>query len=211
MIPIHQLLIFCLASLIMVLTPGPNMIYLVTRSVTQGRKAGFISLFGVACGFLFHITFVSFGLTAVLMAIPFAYTLLKTTGVLYLLFLAWQAVKPGGKGIFDNARTLQHDTPAKLFTMGLLTSILNPKIAVFYLSFFPQFINPAYGSVLTQSFTLGIIQMMMSFTTNGLIILSASHVTRWFAGNPKWVRTQKWVMAGVFSSLAIKMALDKGK
>ncbi|WP_245957375.1 LysE family translocator [Chitinophaga flava] len=209
--PAHQLLLFALAALVMVLTPGPNMIYLVSRSVTQGRKAAMISLGGVACGLLFHITLVSFGLTTILMAIPYAYTILKTIGVIYLLYLAWQAIKPGGRPVFENAGALKYDKPVKLFSMGLFTSMLNPKIAVFYMSFFPQFIKPEYGSILVQSFTLGFIQILMSFTINSMIIFSAAKVTRWFSANPKWVRAQKWFMGSVFAGLALKMALDKGK
>lgn len=95
--------------------------------------------------------------------------------------------------------------------MGLFTSILNPKIAVFYMSLFPQFIKPEYGPVLMQSLTLGFIQLMISFTVNSLIIFSAAKVTRWFSTNPGWVRAQKWVMGSVFAGLALKMALDKSK
>ncbi|NLR63306.1 LysE family translocator [Chitinophaga varians] len=206
-----MLLLFAFAALVMVLTPGPNMIYLVTRSVTQGRKAAMISLLGVAAGLLFHITLVSFGLTSILMAIPYAYTTLKTIGVIYLLYMAWQAVKPGGRAVFESAGQLKHDTPLRLFSMGLFTSVLNPKVAVFYLSLFPQFIKPEYGSVLIQSLTLGFIQLTISFMVNSLIIFSAARVTRWFSANPGWVRAQKWVMGSVFAGLALKMALDKSK
>ncbi|MDF2190784.1 LysE family translocator [Paraflavitalea sp. CAU 1676] len=211
MIPFHDLMLFALAALVLVISPGPNMIYLISRSITQGRKAGLISLAGVVCGFLFHIILVSFGLTAILFAIPFAYTVLKTMGVVYLLYLAWQAVKPGSKGLFEMRQDLPPDQPAKLFRMGFLTNVLNPKVAVFYLSFFPQFIKPAYGSVLTQSLQLGVTQMLISFTVNFVIVLSAARVAVWFGRKPHWVRMQKWFMASVLTALAAKMALDKGK
>jgi threonine/homoserine/homoserine lactone efflux protein len=211
MIPLNELLIFALAAFALVISPGPNMIYLISRSITQGRGAGLISLAGVICGFLFHIILVSFGLTAILFAVPYAYTVLKTMGVIYLLYLAWQAIKPGSKGIFEAKKDLPVDSPAKLFRMGFLTNVLNPKVAVFYLSFFPQFIKPAYGNVLTQSLTLGITQMLVSFTVNFLIVLSAARVAVWFAHKPQWIRIQKWFMASVLTALAAKMALDKGK
>jgi threonine/homoserine/homoserine lactone efflux protein len=142
------------------------MIYLISRSISQGRKAGLISLAGVICGFLFHIVMVSFGLTAVLFAVPFAYTTLKLLGVIYLLYLAYQAIKPNGKNIFETKKGLPDDKPSKLFSIGLLTNLLNPKVAVFYLSFFPQFIKPEYGSVMTQSLQLGAVQVLVSFSAN---------------------------------------------
>lgn len=211
MIPFNELLIFALAALVLVISPGPNMIYLISRSLTQGRQAGLISLAGVVAGFLFHIVLVSFGLTALLFAVPFAYTLLKILGVGYLLYLAWQAVKPGSKGVFETRKDLPADSPAKLFRMGFLTNVLNPKVAVFYLSLFPQFIKPAYGHVLTQSFMLGITQMLVSFSVNFVIVLSAARMARWFARQPQWIRIQKWFMASVLTALAAKMAFDKAK
>jgi threonine/homoserine/homoserine lactone efflux protein len=211
MIPLQQLLIFMLAAFVMVITPGPNMIYCMSRSITQGKKAGLISLLGVACGFLFHIVLVSFGLTAVLLTVPFAYTVLKTAGVLYLLYLAWEAIKPGSKSVFEARKDLKIDGPLKLFAMGFLTNVLNPKVAVFYLSFFPQFIKPEYGNVLAQSLFLGFTQLSISFAVNFTIVLLAARVTRWFSANPRWIRIQKWFMASVLSGLALKMALDKGK
>lgn len=211
MIPINDLLIFALAALGLVITPGPNMIYLISRSITQGRWAGVISLAGVVVGFLVHILLVSFGLTAVLFNIPYAYFILKSLGVCYLLYLAIQSVLPNGKGIFEIREDLKVDKPGKLFSMGFLTSALNPKIAVFYLSFFPQFIKIENGSVLTQSLELGVTQMLVSFSINLLIVITAAKVAKWFAKNPFWIRVQKWFMASVLSGLAIKMALDKSK
>lgn len=211
MIPFHELLFFILAALVLVISPGPNMIYLISKSITQGKKSGFISLIGVVCGFLFHIVMVSFGLTAVLFAVPIAYTVLKTVGIIYLLYLAYQAIKPKSKNIFEVDESGSHDSPKKLFSIGFLTSMLNPKVAVFYLSLFPQFIKPEYGSVLIQSLELGVIQVLVSFSVNFLIILTAARVALFFAHNPAWIRVQKWFMASVLTCLAIKMAFSKAK
>lgn len=95
--------------------------------------------------------------------------------------------------------------------MGFFTNVLNPKVAVFYLSFFPQFIKPAYGPVFIQSITLGVAQVLVSFTVNFIIVLVAVKLARWFAANPKWIRIQKYFMAGILTGLAAKMALDKAK
>ncbi|MDW9380654.1 LysE family translocator [Chryseobacterium sp. JV558] len=211
MIPFHELIFFILAALILVISPGPNMIYLISKSITQGKKSGFISLAGVVCGFLFHIIMVSFGLTAVLLAVPLAYTVLKAAGTVYLLYLAYQAIKPRSRNIFDVDRNVAHDSPKKLFTIGFLTNVLNPKVAVFYLSFFPQFIKPEYGSIFTQSLELGVIQVLISFSINFIIVLTAARVALFFSNNPVWIKVQKWFMASVLTYLAIKMALSKAK
>src|SRR5882724_6652047 len=211
MIPVNEMLIFALAALVLVISPGPNMIYLISRSITQGRRAGLISLAGVIGGFLFHIVMVSFGLTAVLFTVPFAYTTMKSVGVIYLLYLAYQAIKPNGKNIFEAKKDLPDDKPGKLFTTGFLTNVLNPKVAVFYLSFFPQFIKAEYGSILTQSLQLGVVQVLVSCTINFIIVITASKAALFFAKKPSWIKVQKWFMASVLTGLAAKMAFSKAK
>ncbi|OUS00964.1 lysine transporter LysE [Flavobacteriales bacterium 33_180_T64] len=210
MIPINDLLIFALAALIMVLSPGPNMIYLISRSLSQGKKAGIISLLGVMCGFLFHILMVSFGLTTLFFAIPYAFVAVKFIGIGYLLYLAYNTVTSKNK-IFDADQNLKPDKPLKLFNIGLLTNVLNPKMAIFYLSFFPQFIKPEYGSILIQSFQLGIVQIIISFSINFLIVISAAKMACWFSKKPIWLRIQKWFMASVLAGLALKMVFTKAK
>ena len=210
MIPFNDLLLFGLAALIMVLSPGPNMIYLISRSLSQGKNAGIISLLGVMCGFLFHILMVSFGLTAIFFAIPYAFVVVKFMGVGYLLYLAYNSVK-SEKKIFDADANLKPYKPFKLFNIGLMTNVLNPKMAVFYLSFFPQFIKPENGSIFSQSFQLGIVQILISFTVNFLIVISAARMASWFSKKPIWLRIQKWFMASVLTGLAVKMALTKAK
>lgn len=211
MIPLPDILIFALAAFVLVISPGPNMIYLISRSITQGRKAGLISLAGVIVGFFFHIIMVSFGLTAVLFAVPFAYTLLKSLGVIYLLYLAYEAVKPNSKNIFEAKNDLPEDKPGKLFSIGFLTNVLNPKVAIFYLSFFPQFIKPEYGSIMVQSLELGFVQILVSLTVSTTIVLTASKVSLFFAKKPSWIKVQKWFMASVLTGLALKMAFSKAK
>ena len=140
--PTTTLIAFALVSLGMVLTPGPNMIYLISRSISQGRVAGLISLGGVALGFVFYMLCAAFGITALVFAVPYAYDALRFAGAAYLLWLAWQAVRPGGQSPFQ-VRQLPVDGPKKLFAMGFVTNLLNPKIAMLYLSLLPQFIDPA--------------------------------------------------------------------
>ncbi len=207
MVPSSDLLLFSGAALVMVLTPGPNMIYLVSRSLCQGKRAGVLSLFGVAAGFLVHMLAAAVGLTALFMAIPLAYEALKWAGALYLLVLAWLAVKPGARSPFE-ARALPADPPRRLFFMGFLTNVLNPKIAVFYLAIFPQFVSPEHGSVLVQSVQLGFTQIAVSFSVNLCIVLSAARLAAWFARSPRWLAAQRYLMGTVLATLAVRLALE---
>jgi threonine/homoserine/homoserine lactone efflux protein len=207
MIPFEQLLLFAATALLMVLTPGPNMIYLISRSVSQGPRAGVISLFGVVSAFLVHMSAAAAGLTALFMAVPLAYDVLKYAGAAYLIYLAWQAVKPGARSPLQPA-ALPPDPPAKLFRMGFLTCMLNPKVAVLYLSILPQFVDPHRGSVFAQSVLLGTLQIAISFTFNLLIALSAAGVASWFARKPTWLAMQRYFMGSVLGGLALRLALE---
>jgi threonine/homoserine/homoserine lactone efflux protein len=208
MIPTTDLIVFAAAALLMVITPGPNMIYLISRAICQGRKAGMISLLGVIAGFLVHMFAAAIGLTALFLAVPLAYDLLKWVGALYLLYLAWQAVKPGARSPFQ-ARDLPIDPPLKLFSIGFLTNVLNPKVAVFYLSIFPQFVSPEHGSVLLQSLLLGLTQISISASVNLLIVFSAGGLSVWFAKNPRWLAAQRYVMGFVLAALAVRLASEQ--
>jgi threonine/homoserine/homoserine lactone efflux protein len=204
---ISSLLAFALVSFGIVLTPGPNMIYLISRSITQGPAAGIVSLGGVALGFLFYMLCAAFGITALLLAIPYAYDALRLAGAAYLLWLAWQAVKPGGRSPFQ-VRKLAVDSPQKLFAMGLVTNLLNPKIAMLYLALLPQFIDPAQGSVLVQSLVLGSIQTTISVSVNAVIALSAGAITLFLSTRPSWLLIQRYLMGTVLAGLAVRMALE---
>jgi threonine/homoserine/homoserine lactone efflux protein len=201
------LIAFALISLGMVLTPGPNMIYLISRSITQGRLAGLISLGGVALGFVFYMLAAACGLTALLFAVPYAYDALRFAGAAYLLWLAWQALKPGGRSPFQ-VRKLTIDSPRRLFAMGLLTNLLNPKIAMLYLALLPQFIDPAQGSVLVQSTVLGFTQILISVSVNAMIAVAAGSIALFLGQRPTWLLVQRWLMGTVLAGLAIRIAFE---
>jgi threonine/homoserine/homoserine lactone efflux protein len=190
------LLGFALVSFGMVLTPGPNMIYLISRSITQGHLAGLISLGGVALG-----------ITALLFAVPYAYDALRLAGAAYLGWLAWQALKPNGRSPFQ-VRELKVDGPRKLFAMGFVTNLLNPKIAMLYLALLPQFIDPAQGSVLTQSLALGFIQIVISVSVNAMIAMGAGSIALFLGERPTWLKVQRWLMGTVLAGLALRMAFE---
>ncbi|WP_159564961.1 LysE family translocator [Budvicia diplopodorum] len=207
---IAHLAAFALLSLGMALTPGPNMLYLISRSISQGRAAGLISLIGVAVGFVFYMLCAAFGITTLMMAVPYAYDALKICGVAYLLYLAWQAVKPGGRSPFQ-VKNLPKDSPRKLFMMGFITNLFNPKIAIMYVSLMPQFLVPNHGSILTQSLALGSIQIIISVTINAIIAMTAGSIAIFLTGRPAWVVIQRWVMGTVLAGLAVRMLFESRK
>ena len=202
-----SLLAFSLVSLGIVLTPGPNMIYVISRSITQGRAAGLLSLGGVALGFVVYMLCAAFGITALLLAVPFAYDALRLGGAAYLLYLAWQAMKPGGRSPFQ-VKKLSIDSPRKLFLMGFVTNLLNPKIAMLYLALLPQFIDPAAGSVLTQSMVLGAIQIAISISINAVVAMAAGTMALFLATRPSWALVQRYLMGTVLAGLAVRMAVE---
>lgn len=205
MATIANMAAFALVSLGLVLTPGPNMIYLISRSILQGRRAGFISLLGVIAGFVFYMLCAAFGVSALMFAIPFAFRTIQIAGAAYLLYLAWKAVRPGAGSVFQPRTDLSVDGPRRLFMMGFLTNLLNPKIALLYMSLLPQFLDVGRGGVVVQSLSLGAVQILVSFVVNLAIVLAASSVARWFNMRPGWVKVQRWAMASVLSALGVSV------
>jgi threonine/homoserine/homoserine lactone efflux protein len=210
MITAAALLGIAAVALGLVLTPGPNMIYLVSRSITQGRRAGMISLLGVATGFLVYLVAAVAGLTAVFSLVPEVYTALKLAGAAYLLYLAWQAIRPGGHSPFA-PKALPIDSSRRLYAMGLVTNLLNPKIAILYVSLLPQFIDPGRGDVALQSLLLGVTQISIALTVNALIVLTAGTLSRFLLSRPAWLRVQRAFMGTVLGGLAVKLATDRSR
>jgi threonine/homoserine/homoserine lactone efflux protein len=208
MIPLDSLALYAVACVLLVLTPGPNLMYLISRTLCQGRAAGIVSLAGTTSGLLFYAVAAAFGLTAVFVAVPLLFDIVRWAGAAYLLWLAWDAVRPrGGGGLFAR-RDLPPVAPAVLYRTGILTSILNPKVALFYLALFPQFVDPARGSVLLQSLLLAAVQIVIAAIGDLLFVLAAARVARWLAERPAWVTAQRWVLGGVFGAIAVKLAFD---
>ena len=202
--PASEWPVFLLMCATMSLTPGPNMMYLTSRALCQGRRAAVLSLWGVACGFLVHLTVAASGLAAVLRATPAAYQTIRYAGVGYLLWLAWKALRPGGSALTTSQ--LPDATPDRLFVMGFMTNALNPQAAFLYLSIFSQFIHPERGGVLLQSAVLGAVQISISFACNLAIILGASALGRTVAEKPWGLKLQRWAMGAVLAALAVRLA-----
>lgn len=204
------LLAFAAFAVGLVLTPGPNMIYMISRSITQGRVAGLISLAGVVVGFIFYMLCAAFGITALVFAVPYAYDTMRLAGVIYLLWLAFDAIRPGGRSPFQ-VRNMPIASRKRLFTMGLLTNLFNPKIAIFYLALLPNFVDPAAGSVLAQSLMLGMLHIVISVTVNTMIACAAGSIAGFLAVRPGWLLAQRWVMGTMLGALAVNIALEKSR
>lgn len=197
-----------IVALGLVLTPGPNMLYLVSRSITQGRRAGLVSLLGVAAGFAVYLTAAVLGIATIFTEVPAAYTALRLAGAGYLLWLAWKTLRPGGASVFA-PKELPPDGARRLFTMGFVTNLLNPKIAVLYVSLLPQFIDPGRGSVALQSLALGAIQATIAVTGNGIIVLTAGTIAVFLARRPAWLRAQRFFMGTVLGALALRLLTER--
>lgn len=218
LVPTHLMKEVCMISLSaaagialielgLALTPGPNMMYLVSRSISQGWRAGMMSLSGTAVGFVVYMVMANLGLAAVFLVVPWLFIALKIAGAVYLLWLAYKTLRPGGKSLFETSE-LPRDSFGKLFHMGLLTNLLNPKVAILYLALIPQFIDPAAGSIVAQGFQLGAIQIFVGVAVNGAIIVAAGSVATFLQRKPTWMRWQKWVTGTLLGGIGVKLAID---
>ena len=201
---VETLLVFAALSLGLAATPGPNMLYIVTRSLAQGTTAGMVSLIGCQFGSLFIMVLATLGITAALFAVPYAYDVLRLGGAAYLAFLAWQCLRPGAHPIFA-PRALPPEPAARLFTVGFLTAALNPKVALFYVAVLPPFIDPA-GDVLLQGLILGTTQIIVCIAFDALLVWGAGGVSRFLATRPLWLAAQRWVLGAALGLLALKLA-----
>lgn len=207
---LENLALFAAASALLALTPGPNLLYLVSRTLCQGRRAGIVSLAGTSLGFFFHVLAAALGLSVIFIAVPLLYDLLRYAGAAYLLWLAWMALSQRGGGMFAST-SLPEESPGRLFRVGLLTSVLNPKLALFYLALLPQFVDPSRGSVFAQSIVLGLIQIAIGVVSDLAFVLAASRIASWLARRPVWSAVQRWVLGGVFAAIALKLAFEERK
>ena len=144
---------------------------------------------------------------AALFAIPYAWDVLRIGGAIYLLILAWQCVRPGGRPLFE-ARRLPSEPPARLFAVGFATAALNPKVALFYMAVLPPFLDPTRGDVFVQSLALGAVQIAVAIVFDGMLILGAAGVARFLGTRPAWMAAQRWVLGIALALLAARLAME---
>lgn len=204
---LQTLLVFAALSLGLAATPGPNMVYLVSRALAQGTAAGMISLVGCQFGSLVIMLCAAAGLTAALFAVPYAWDVLRLGGAAYLMVLAWQCVRPGGQPIFA-PRQMPREPAGRLFTIGFATAALNPKVALFYVAVLPPFIDPALGSVFVQGAILGAVQITVAIAFDALLVYGAAGVARFLGTRPAWMAAQRWILGTALALIAVKLATE---
>jgi threonine/homoserine/homoserine lactone efflux protein len=205
MMETNGILVFMLATLVLNVTPGPDMLYVITRSVDQGRAAGIISSLGIAAGCVLHTLLVACGLAGLLVTMPIAYEVIKYAGAAYLIFLGVRAIVNSRRS--QACKQMTKDGLGAIFIQGMLTNVLNPKVALFFLAFLPQFVAQAKGHVALQLITLGILFNISGTIVNVLVALAASFTGKRFK---RWVGDSavfRWLTGGVFIGLGVRLAL----
>lgn len=206
MIPLDVLLVFAGASLALAIAPGPDNLFVLTQSAMHGRKAGLLVTLGLCTGLLVHIAAVALGVAAILKTSVLAFTVLKLAGAAYLLYLAWQAFRAGSS---DLATTREPPlAPRALYTRGIIMNVTNPKVAIFFLAFLPQFVDPAWGPIPAQIGVLGLVFMASGFLVFGAIAWAAGRLGGWLRRSARAQIGINRLAGTVFVLLACRLVLS---
>lgn len=200
-----SLLGFVAASLVVLLIPRPAVLYIVARSLSQGRRAGFVSVLGLSAGALVHVAAATVGLSAILLTSATAFGIVKALGACYLIYLAIRTLlaRHSATGVDVAAPRSSH----RLFADGVVVSVLNPKIAVFFLAYLPQFVDPSRGPVPQQVLLLGLLYVALALFTDGGYSILAGHLRRWLGHKVMQGSLPRYASGGVFLGLGVNMAL----
>jgi threonine/homoserine/homoserine lactone efflux protein len=197
--------LFVVAALVLLLTPGPAVLYIVARSVEQGRLAGLVSALGVHVGTLVHVAAAALGLSALLVSSALAFNVVKYLGALYLIYIG--ARKLMGWDRAAQGRALARHGLRRLFAQGALVNVLNPKTALFFLAFLPQFVDVSRGAVGPQILVLGLIFVALGVVSDGLYALAAGTAGAWLKREGRVLRAERYVSGSVFIGLGVTAAL----
>lgn len=202
-----NLLLFVTASLALILIPGPDMIYVITRGVSQGRPAGLVSAAGVCCGILVHTAFAAIGLSAILAQSALAFSVVKYLGAAYLIYLGVRAILDR-EGFVAPGRA-ERARPSVVFRQGVISNVLNPKVALFFLAFLPQFIDPAPGATGLQMLALGAAFTLMTLVVLGLVALSSGALGEWLRSRPSLTGALRWLTGSVLIALGLRLVVPE--
>ncbi|MGV1794995.1 LysE family translocator [Rhizobium sp. A37_96] len=199
------LILFAAAALVLTATPGPDMLLIASRSVSQGRSAGFLTYAGIALGTYCHAMAAALGLSRLFLTVPVAYEIVRWAGCAYLLYLAIKTLRSQGSAFAPSAG-LKRLSGRHIFSEGLATNLLNPKMALFVLALFPQFVDPG-GSMILQMALLATILNGIGFFVNGSVILLGSHIRGRLSAIKRIPKLPQYLLATVFAGLACRLAL----
>ncbi|KWO49743.1 amino acid transporter [Burkholderia sp. MSMB1459WGS] len=206
MIDLSTLVLFSGACLALTATPGPDMLLIASRSVSQGRRAGFATLAGIQAGTYCHALAAALGLSQLFVAVPLAYDVVRFAGAAYLLYLAWKTFRSDATTLSPIASQRRRST-AVIFRQGLTTNLLNPKMALFVLALFPQFVRPEHGSIAVQILVLATVLNLIGIVVNGAVILSASRLSRRIGARRRPSKVPQYLLGTVFVGLAARLAV----
>jgi len=201
---LSTILLFSAASLALTITPGPDMLLIASRSVSQGKSAGFLTYVGIAAGCYCHALMVAFGLAQLFLLVPAAYDAVRFIGAAYLLYLAWQTLR--AKAQTSDTAQFPRRRKRRIFSEGLLTNLLNPKMALFMLALFPQFLKPEAGSIVVQTLVLVTVLNLVGLVVNGTVILASGHLRHRLTSGSSFGNWPKYFLASVFAGLAVRLA-----
>ena len=204
---IATLALFAVACLALTATPGPDMLLIASRSASQGRTSGFATLAGIQAGTYCHALAAAFGLSQLFLAVPIAYDVVRYAGAAYLLYLAWVTFRSIGTVLAPTVGMRRYPIGV-VFRQGLLTNLLNPKMALFVLALFPQFVQPSAGSVAVQIMVLATVLNLIGLVVNGAVIVMASGLSRLLGAQGRWRRVPQLLLGTVFAGLALRLAFD---
>ncbi|GAC1044097.1 LysE family translocator [Rhizobium sp. No.120] len=199
------IILFGAAALVLTATPGPDMLLIASRSVSQGRSAGFLTYAGIALGTYCHAMAAALGLSRLFLTVPVAYEIVRWAGCAYLLYLAVKTLRSQGSAFAPSAG-LKRLSGKRIFVEGLATNILNPKMALFVLALFPQFVDPS-GSMILQMALLATILNGIGFLVNGSVIMLGSHIRSRLSAIKRFPKLLQYLLATVFAGLACRLAL----
>lgn len=199
--------LFAAAAAVLVFTPGPNTLYIIARSLQQGRLAGTISSLGVQVGTLIHVALAALGLSALIVSSELVFNILKYGGAVYLVSLGLNTLRNKKEAKAITAEP--NHSLSTTFRQGILVNLLNPKTALFFLAFLPQFINPHQEPVALQILILGFILVLLGTTSDLLYALTAGSFGSWLRNNPKFLAAQRYFAAVVYLGLGLLAALTK--
>ena len=206
MLPNHSsLVLFLSAAIVLLAIPGPAVAYIVGRSIGQGRAAGVISALGIGVGTLVHVAAAVLGLSALLMSSAIAFGVVKYVGAAYLIFLGVQKLRQ--KDFFSTSSS-SGTKLSRVFTQGIVVNVLNPKTALFFFAFLPQFVDASNGRVAGQIFFLGTLFAMMGVLSDTLWALGAGTVARFLQSRSRWSRAPRYLSGGLLISLGVATALS---